>query len=51
VAAQEVVDLTTSVFRHWDAFAAVRVHGRIAAERHRASRVLADLRVDLELGL
>lgn len=46
-----LAELAGSVLRHWDAFESMRVHARIAAERHRASRVLSDLAVDLELGL
>jgi len=46
-----LAELAGSVLRHWDAFESMRVHARIAAERHRASRVLRDLAVDLELGL
>lgn len=34
---------------HWDAFAAMRVFGTVAAERHRASAVYGQLAQDLEL--
>jgi hypothetical protein len=47
----DLVDLAEAVIRHRDAFAAMRAYARVAAERHRASRVLRDLMVDLELGL
>jgi hypothetical protein len=46
-----LADLTESVLRYWDAFGSMRTHGRIAAARHRSSRVLRDLATDLELGL
>lgn len=46
-----LASLTESVLRHWEAFGAMRAHARRAAERHRASRVLRDLLVDIELGL
>jgi hypothetical protein len=41
--------LVTAATLHWDAFAAVREFGRIAAERHRASTVYARLARDLEM--
>jgi hypothetical protein len=41
--------LVTAAMLHWDAFAAVREFGRIAAERHRASTVYARLARDLEM--
>ena len=48
---EEIADLATSATLHWEAFGSMRTYARIAAERHRASRVLSDLLVDLELGL
>jgi hypothetical protein len=41
--------LAIAAMLHWDAFAAVREFGRIAAERHRASTVYARLARDLEM--
>jgi hypothetical protein len=46
-----LANLVESVLRYWDAFGSMRAHGRIAAARHRSSRVLRDLETDLELGL
>jgi hypothetical protein len=48
---EALADIAEGTLRHWDAFRAMRVHARIAAERHRTSRVLGDLMVDLELDL
>jgi hypothetical protein len=45
--AEDLADLAESALRHWDAFHGMRVHGRVAAERHRASRVLRALAFDL----
>jgi len=49
--AGDLADLALSAARHPRAFESMRAYGRLAAERHRASRVLADLAADLELGL
>jgi len=49
--AEEIADLATSATLHWEAFGSMRTYARIAAERHRASRVLSDLMLDVELGL
>ena len=48
---EEIADLATSAALHWEAFGSMRTYARIAAERHRAARVLSDLLLDLELGL
>jgi hypothetical protein len=42
-------ELATATTLHWDAFAAVRAFGMVAAEPHRASTVYARLAYDLEL--
>ena len=42
--------LAAAAVLHWDAFAAVRAFGAIAARPHRASTVYARLAHDLELG-
>jgi hypothetical protein len=42
--------LAAGAMLHWDAFAAVREFGRIAARAHRASTVYTRLARDLELG-
>lgn len=47
----DLADLALSAVRHPRGFEAMRVYGRLAAERHRASRVLSELAIDLELGL
>jgi len=44
-----VAQLAAATMLHWDAFAAVRAFGAIAAEPHRASTVYARLAHDLEL--
>ena len=47
----DLADLALSATGHPRAFESMRAYGRVAAERHRASRVLAALATDLELGL
>ena len=49
--ARDLADLALSAVHHPSAFRSMRVFGRLAAERHRASLVLADLATDLKLGL
>ena len=44
-----LAQLAVATMLHWDAFAAVRAFGMIAAEPHRASTVYARLAHDLEL--